>query len=166
VNGEIREKPMGVKEQWIGSQLQAWLAPYLRGKGLGQSLTEAKFALPNAGNNRIPDLAYISYRTWPESEAIPDAPQWEIAPDLAVEVVSPSDSTRDVIDKVAEYFAAGCKAVWIVWPNVQQVYCYSSATSVRIFGRTDTLDGDPVIPGFRLELDKLFPVYGQAPAAP
>ena len=61
------------------------------------------------------------------------------------------------MDKMVEYFTAGCKAVWIVWPNLEQVHVYDSPTSVRIFAQGDVLEGDPVVPGFRLAIAVLFP---------
>ena len=61
------------------------------------------------------------------------------------------------MEKVADYFRAGCKAVWVVWPNAEQIHVYSSPKSVKIYGVGDTLEGDPVVPGFRLPLIELFP---------
>jgi Uma2 family endonuclease len=157
VDGVLVEKVMGVEEQSIDSDLLAWLSPYVRENGLGWTVMECKFALPKVGNNRIPDLAFVSYATWPKPKRRPKGPYWSVAPDLAVEVISPTDVGADVMDKMKEYFTAGCKAVWIVWPTLEQIHVYSSPTSVRIFGSTDTLEGDPVIPGFRLPLIELFP---------
>ena len=166
VDGRLVEKMMGIEEQVIDSQLLAWLAPFVRDRGLGWTVAEGKFALPKVGNNRIPDLAYVSYATWPKSKRRPKGALWALAPDLAVEVISPTDVGNDVMDKMKEYFAAGCKAVWIIWPSLEQVHVYSSPKSIRIFSQTDTLEGDPVIPGFRLPLIELFPIYDDEPAAP
>ena len=165
VDGRLLEKAMGVEEQSIDSDLLAWLSPFVREHGLGWTLMEGKFALPKVGNNRIPGLAFVSYSAWPKSKGRPKGPFWSLAPDLAVEVVSPSDGGSDVMDKMKEYFVAGCKAVWIIWPRLEQIHVYSSPKSVRIFSRTDTLEGDPVIPGFRLPLIELFPIYDE-PDAP
>lgn len=164
VDGQLVEKVMGAEEQSIDSDLLSWLSPYVREHGLGRAVMECKFALPKVGNNRIPDLAYVSYDEWPKSKGRPKGPFWPIAPDLAVEIISPTDVGRDSMDKVKEYFTAGCKAVWVVWPNLEQIHVYSSPKSVKIYGITDTLEGDPVVPGFRLPLIELFPP--EEPEAP
>ena len=157
VNGQLVEKAMGFHEQWVDSKLHAFFILFLHVNDIGRAVMEAKFALPNTGNRRIPDLAYISYETWPKSKPFPRTAYAKMAPDLAVEVISPSDGGRDIVDKVLEYFRAGCKAVWVVWPNAEQIHAYSSPKSVKIYGITDILEGDPVVPGFRLPLIELFP---------
>ena len=157
VNGQLVEKSMGFHEQWVDSVLYKFFILFLHQNDIGRAVLEAKFALPNTGNRRIPDLAYISYSTWPRNKPFPKKAYANMAPDLAVEVISPSDGGRDIVDKMLEYFRAGCKAVWVVWPNAEQIHVYSSPKSVKIYGVTDTLEGDPVVPGFRLPLIELFP---------
>ncbi len=85
-------------------------------------------------------------------------------PDLAVEVVSPTNTAVEVIGKVQEYFGAGVRRVWVVYPTVRQVYDYNDPASVRILRDTDALDGDPVLPGLRLPVADLFEDLGNAPA--
>ncbi len=157
IDGHLVEKPMGIEEQTIDSDLHLWLGTFVRDHGLGRTVVEGKFALPNVGNNRIPDLAFVSYATWPKAKRRPKGPLWRVAPDLAVEVIRPTDGGADVMTKMKEYFTAGCKSVWIVWPGLEQIHVYTSPAAVRIFGGSDTLIGDPVVPGFRLELEELFP---------
>ena len=157
VDGQLLEKPMGFGEQWLDSKLHAFFILFLHGNDIGRAVVEGKFALPNTGNRRIPDLAFISYETWPKSKSFPKAAYASMAPDLAVEVISPSDGGRAIIKKMQEYFRAGCKAVWLVWPDAEQIHVYDSPKSVKIYGITDTLEGDPVVPGFRLPLIELFP---------
>ena len=157
VEGQLVEKSMGFQEQLVDSKLYAILAVFLHSHDIGRAVMEGKFALPNSNNRRIPDLAYISYATWPKAKPFPKKAYASMAPDLAVEVISPSDGGRDIVDKMLEYFRAGCKAVWVVWPNAEQIHVYSSPKSVKIYGITDILEGDPVVPGFRLPLIELFP---------
>lgn len=157
VSGELLEKPMGIEEQLIDSDLHLLLGAFVRDHCLGRTVVEGKFALPKVGNNRIPDLAFVSYATWPKAKRRPKGALWAVAPDLAVEVISPTDVGRASMDKMVEYFTAGCQAVWIVWPNLEQVHVYASPTSVRIFAQGDILEGDPVVPGFRLAIALLFP---------
>jgi hypothetical protein len=62
-----------------------------------------------------------------------------------------------LFDRVDAAFAGGVNAVWVVFPNVEHVYCYSSSTDVHILSRGEELTGEPIVPGFRLALNDLFP---------
>ena len=74
-----------------------------------------------------------------------------------VEVVSPHDLAEDIIERINEYFAAGTKLVWIVYPTQRLVYIYDSPRQVRILGEADELDGGGVLPGLRIGIGSLFP---------
>lgn len=107
VDGLLLEKAMGIEEQTFDSDLHLLLGNFVRDHKLGRTVVEGKFALPKVGNNRIPDLAFVSYSTWPKSKRRPKGPYWSLAPDLAVEVIGPSDNGRDIVDKVLEPLVAG-----------------------------------------------------------
>lgn len=77
-------------------------------------------------------------------------------PDLAVEVVSPTNTYGEVVDKVAEYLRAGVRSVWVVYPLGQTVSVHDGSRRVMIFRGVDELDGDEILPGFRLRLNDLF----------
>jgi Uma2 family endonuclease len=68
------------------------------------------------------------------------------------------------MDKLEEYFAAGVRLVWVVYPDQSKLYAYDSPTSVKILQATDDLIGDPVLPGFRFPLSKLFPTPKDGPS--
>jgi Uma2 family endonuclease len=78
------------------------------------------------------------------------------APDLTVEVLSTGNTVKEIDEKIALYFAAGARAVWVFNPKRRTAAVYSSPSEFRILGERDTLDGGGVLPGFRLELSKLF----------
>lgn len=78
------------------------------------------------------------------------------APDIAVEVVSPSDRMADVNAKVAEYLAAGTSLVWVVEPGRKTVTAYNADRSARLLIEGDELDGGDVLPGFKLPLSEIF----------
>lgn len=102
------------------------------------------------------DAAFISHERLSTIEDLDKfAP---FAPDLAVEVMSPSNTKREMEEKAALYFAAGARAVWVFNPKKKSVAVYASPTDVRDFGDPDTLAGGEVLPGFKLELSKLFTV--------
>ena len=78
------------------------------------------------------------------------------APDLAVEVLSPGNTAREIEEKIAFYFGAGARAVWVFNPKKRTAAVYTSPSEFRTLSERDTLDGGDVLPGFELELSKLF----------
>jgi Uma2 family endonuclease len=102
---------------------------------------------------RAPDIAYVSRdrHSAPMPEGFP-----EFAPDLAVEVRSPSDGTGEVVAKVGDWLSAGAMLVWVVDPPRTSVVVYRADGSVTVLGSADALSGDDVLPGFSLPLSQLF----------
>ena len=103
---------------------------------------------------RAPDAAVVAAHRIPDT-GVPDS-YWPFAPDLAVEVVSPSDRLADVQAKVAEYFAAGARQVWVIDPASRTVRAHRSAGDVQVFDVDGTLTGDDLLPEFRCEVRRLF----------
>lgn len=163
VNGVRVEKQMSVYEQYIAGRLHELLAPFCRQNGLGHAVIETDFRMPGNANTRKPDVAFVALARWPGP--IPRVRAWAVAPDLAVEVVSPTDVMFDVIDKLHEYFRCGVRQVWLVFSNVEQVYIYTGPIAARILSRADTLAADEIVPGFAVPVGDLFPPAEPAPAA-
>jgi Uma2 family endonuclease len=155
VNGEFVEiEHMGVYETWIASVLiQKLLSPTAYGRVVMETLFDFTRTV---GNRRRPDLAFVSFDRWPREKQVPRSEAWEVAPDLAIEVVSPTNPADEVVDKVAEYFQAGVVRVWVVYPSQRQVYVYSSPTAVKVVAGEAELTDDALLPGFRLSLNTLF----------
>lgn len=82
---------------------------------------------------------------------------WEVIPDLAIEVIGPSDRDREIQARLSDYFRYGVRQVWIVRPLDGSISIYESPRRVTILGPEDELDGGPILPGFRLPLSTLFP---------
>jgi Uma2 family endonuclease len=87
---------------------------------------------------------------------VPKREAWDIIPELAVEIISESNSANEIVVKLSDYFKAGVQRVWVVYPETRQVYVYTSSISVQILPDTAVLDGGDLIPGFRLPLSELF----------
>ena len=164
VNGQrVDLPPMSAYTTWIASCIHGLLWSYIREKGLGVSVSEMLFVLDAEHNlRRRPDVAFVSTARWPLDRALPETGDWEVVPDLAVEVINPNDVFKDVLAKVREYFHYGVQVVWVVAPEERQVYVYDSPTHVRISTGQDELTGGEVVPGFCLPLGQLF----QSTAAP
>lgn len=78
------------------------------------------------------------------------------APDLAVEVISPTNRWADIRAKIRQYFEAGSRLVWIVHPETRSVVVHTSPDASRTLGDTETLDGGEALPGFRVDVAQLF----------
>ena len=158
VDGRVVEKPpMGALEVFLASSLMRWLAPFVDEAHLGCVVQEMLFLLEDSPElKRRPDLAFVSAERWPIGKRVPRTEAWDVIPDLAVEVISQSNTADEVAGKIEEYFHAGTRQVWVVYPVTSKVQVYESPTQVKILQVGDELPGDPLIPGFRLPLSVLF----------
>jgi Uma2 family endonuclease len=160
VNGQrVELPPTSAFSFWITTRLGLKLGAIADAHGLGETVVETllDLNLPDQRNRR-PDVAFFTRDRWPAPFSLSrEDNAWELVPDLAVEVISPTDVAESLIEKVAEYFKAGVRLVWVVYPRQALVHVYESFTSVRILTRADTLDGGAVLPGFRLPLAELLP---------
>lgn len=159
----VEKEPVGLIENLIASILHARLSPFCRENNLGWAVSETLFTLPGSGNDRKPDVAFVSFARWPADRPLPWVNAWAVAPDLVVEVISPTDKAVDVIEKVDEYFAGGVRQVWHIYSRVQRVLIFDSPTQVRVLTRGDELTGDPVVPEFRVPVADLFPLAEPRP---
>ena len=110
------------------------------------------FRLPN-GNVRLPDVAFVGKGRLPDERVTDDFS--DVPPDLAVEVLSPSDRPRFVLGKVGEYLQAGVRLVWVVDPKRRRAAVYRSAADVREVLEDGVLDGEDVVPGFACPLAEI-----------
>ena len=158
VDGQIVENPpMGARESILASFLLALMGPFARSNRLGRVVTETLFLIDRARKlKRRPDVAFVSAKRWSLKREVPDTESWDVVPDLAVEVISKTNSANAVARKIEEYFQAGVSLVWVIYPATSKIYVYDSPTSVRILQLGDELDGEGVIPGFRVPLSTLF----------
>jgi len=158
VHGKRVELPsMGIRSIWVGSRLSKFLAIHVDDHHLGTVVAEGLFILDTEDDlRRRPDLAFVSATTWPLDRVVPLEGDWEVVPDLSVEVISPNDLFEDVLGKLAEYFSYGVKQVWLVSPTAEKIYIYDSPVQVRILAVEDYLDGGELLPGFRLKVADLF----------
>ncbi len=154
----IELPPMSVQSNRIGFFVARKLADYAEAQGLGHVSNNGLFVLSvEKKNNRRPDVSFISYERWPEDKPVPkDDNAWNVVPDLAVEIISPTDRAEEVTQKIVEYFAAGVRLVWIVYPNQQLVSVHESLKQSTWVTSDETLDGGEVLPGFEMPLSEVF----------
>ena len=157
VDGQVVEKSMGAFETGIASLLVEILGPFARANRLGRFFGEMLFRIDIGQDlQRRPDVAFVSHARWPYNRRVPDVPVWDMVPDLAIEVISPSNSASAVLRKVHDYFKAGVTRVWVVYPEQAEVYIYSTPKQVQVVGIGQELDGGDLLPGFRLPVAVLF----------
>lgn len=154
VDGQPEEKEMGgARHGGVGTRLIIRLGGYVEAQGLG-SVYGPDTTFQIGQNERLPDVAFITAARIPadgEPEGI-----WPIAPDLAVEIISPNDLYEKVNSKVREYFAAGVRQVWLISPEHKTVTIHHSPTQTTILLEADELVGDDMLPGFRCRISELF----------
>jgi Uma2 family endonuclease len=149
--------PMSAYSVRLVSILVAYLEMFARTNQLGRAAGEMLFPLsPNEKTRRRPDVAFVSFKKWPKDRPLPHTDPWPVVPELAVEVVSPSDLAEDLRARVAEYFQVGVLQVWVVYPKQSLVDVYQASGTMHTLTRADDLDGGEMLPGFRLPLTALF----------
>jgi Uma2 family endonuclease len=145
VDGElIHMSPASGRHGAISARLSARIQAFVSEHRLGYVFDgQTGFRLPS-GNLRSPDVSFVQERRLP---AGPPPGFLHLAPDLAVEVLSPDDRAGDVAHKVAEYLSAGVRLLWLVDPETRTAVVYRpGAAPHRV--REDRLDGEDVLPGF------------------
>lgn len=159
VDNKIRElPPMGVRENLLTATFMRILSGFTWNHQLGHVVAETLFLLvpPPRDLERRPDLAYVSFDRWPRKREVQSAAAWDVVPNLAIEIVSPSNGGNEIVEKIEDYFRAGVERVWVVYPTVQMVYDYSAHDAVKIHTRAQALEGGTLLPGFQLPLAEVF----------
>ncbi|MGH7526993.1 MAG: Uma2 family endonuclease [Gemmatimonadales bacterium] len=150
----ICEPPGGVHGR-LAARIAARLSDHVERHGLGTVLIESGYLLRrNPDTVRGPDVSFISgTRLTPDQ--IPDQfiPG---APDLAVEILSPSSRWPEVEETLADYFASGARMVWLVEPQQRRVTLRYPDRPPRVVAVGDALEGEDVVPGFRMTTTDLF----------
>lgn len=132
------------------------LSGFVRARRLGAVYTgDTGFVLARHPDTvRGPDVAFVSAERERETSGV--APFFPGAPDLAVEVRSPHDRTSEVLAKVSDYLAAGCRLAWVADPESEEVLVFRSPLSPCVVAGDDALEGEDVLPGFRILVRELF----------
>ena len=155
VDGVLVEKVMGAKESLLACILIRLLGNFLDKNPLGVVLGEAGMLQLRPRLVRIPDVSFISWDQMPNGD-FPSEPVPSLYPDLAVEILSRSNTSGEMTLKVSEYFEAGSRLVWIVDPATQTADVYTAPGESRRLKASQSLDGGDVLPGFKLPLKELF----------
>jgi Uma2 family endonuclease len=155
VDGVLVEKAMGFYEGLLAVVLIRYLSEFVIRHKLGIVVNGDSNLRLFPGLVRLPDVSFISWDRLP-GRKVPTVAVADLAPDLAVEVVSRGNSKKEMERKLDEYFRYGVRLVWMVYPKKKTVDVYTSRADKRTLRENDTLDGGDVLPGFALALAELF----------
>lgn len=155
IDGVLVEKGMGFRESVLASALIEAIRGFVRPQNLGLVTGEAGMMRLAQGLVRIPDVAFISWSHLPGGR-MPSEPIPALAPDLAVEVLSESNTEAEMARKRHDYFTAGVRLVWLVDPAARRVAVYTDVDQVTVIEEEQILLGGDVLPGFSLSLRELF----------
>ena len=157
VKGELRKmSPSDWKHGAVVVNITLLLGLYVKTNKLGVCCgAETGFTIASDPDTvRAPDLGFVSRERISEG-SVPKT-FWPGAPDLAVEVLSPGDTRREVDEKVEDWLEAGARAVWVINPKRRAVSVYRSMKDVTRLSEEDELDGGDVVPGFRCKVSEIF----------
>lgn len=166
VNGELIEmSPAGGKHGRVWNTINVYLWQFAVPNGLGLVYgADTGFILGETPLQlRLPDVGYVSYDRLPAG--FDDGGFLRVAPDLAVEVLSPSDRSVPVLAKVMTWLEAGTMLVWLVDPEAETVTVYGPDASPRVMTIDQTLNGGKVLPGFTLPVRDIFALPVRRPAS-
>jgi Uma2 family endonuclease len=153
----------GIYAHHVLFELNSFVGP----RRLGLVFTEIPYVLDGSErsdwvrNSRVPDISYISIeRVEAHNKEHPDPTgPWWLAPDIAGEVVSPTDSYLEVDDKVVEYLRFGVRLIWVINPKLRTVKVVTPDNLAGyILTEQDTLTGAPVLEGWSMPVTHIFDV--------
>jgi Uma2 family endonuclease len=155
IDGVLVEKAMGFHESLLGKYLGRLLDEYAEKHELGiVTGADGPYRL-RPGRIRFPDTGFISWNQFPDGELPTDA-ICDAAPELVVEVISEGNTESEMEKKLRDYFAAGVRLAWYVYPKTKSAIIYTSPTKPKEIGIDGALDGGKILPGFSLPLAKVF----------
>jgi Uma2 family endonuclease len=154
VDGTLVEKAMGFEESRLAGRLMYLVSAYLEQNDHGICVGADGMMRIASGLVRIPDLSFISWDKLPGRES-PQEPIPDLAPDLAVEVLSEGNTKPEMARKVREYFDAGVALVWLIDPKKRTARVFSTVEKSTLIRADQSLDGGTVLPGFVLRLSDL-----------
>ena len=157
IDGEpIELTPSADESSSVGATVLGLLWSHVRAGRLGRLYgADGGFVLfPDRPTVRVPDVAFVRSEKAPQGQARRSFPR--LAPDLVVEVLSPSDRASEVVAKLEMYQEAGVPLIWLVDPEKTTITVIASGKSTKVLRAGDTLDGGDVLPGFSVAVGEIF----------
>ncbi|MBA4063852.1 MAG: Uma2 family endonuclease [Isosphaera sp.] len=157
VENTLVEKHMGQRESWVNFIIMGELYMFASTRDLGMFLGPDGVMKILPGLGRAPDVSFLSWKSLPGGKPPPRSDKVPaVVPDLVVEVLSASDTPREMARKRDEYFRAGVKLVWEIDPESRSANVFTGPNQVAPVPADGTLDGGDLLPGFTLSLAEVF----------
>ena len=156
IDGTLVEKSMGYREGLIAGIIIEILGAFVRPRRLGYIGAPDTMMRILPTKTRLPDVSFVSIERHRRLDPAARVPR--VAPDLAVEILSDSNTRAEMALKLAEYFEAGTRLVWYVDPRTRSVDVYTSTTAVTRLTDADAIDGGDVLPGFSAGVAEFFEI--------
>lgn len=155
VDGVLLEKVMGLPESGVALTLARHLGNFAEDHDLGEVFGADGMMNILPDHVRIPDVSFVSWAKLP-GRKYPKGQVPDLVPDLAVEVLIPSNTAREMWRKLKDYFLAGVRLVWIIDPDTRSARVHTAPDVFADLTAADSLDGGDVLPGFALPLGRVF----------
>ena len=161
VDGVLVEKTVGTYESYLAMAIGRILGNFVVPRQLGIVLGADGMMRLAPGLVRVPDVSFVSVGRLPGGR-VPREPIADLVPDLAVEVISRSNTPEEMDRKLRDYFAAGVRLVWYVYPESREVHAFTAPDRRDVLKDKDLLDGGDVLPGFQCVVSDLFAEPGSS----
>lgn len=155
VDATLVEKAVGWKESRVGAELLIQIGAHAKANRLGIVNGADGMTRFGEGLVRLPDVSFVSWDRLPGRE-VPDVSIADFPPDLVVEVISRGNTAEEMDRKLREYFKAGVRQAWYVYPAKREVRIYDAPDKYTVLGEQDVLDGGEILPGFTLSVAEVF----------
>lgn len=155
IDGTLVEKAMGALESVMAGEVHSALRSFVKPRNLGIVATPDGMVRMATGRIRIPDVAFFSWDRLP-NRALPTEPIFKLAPNLAVEVLSVSNTEEEMRLKRKDYFKSGVELVWEIDHRTRSIRVYTDVNTFLDLSGNAHLDGGSVLPGFTIPLPELF----------
>ena len=146
--------PTGAKHGAVTDELETRISNFVRENNLGRVFAAETGFILAEGTVRGIDISFVGNEKLAEF-GIPGT-FFPTAPDLAVEVISPGNTSDEIQEKIEEYLSAGTKLVWIVYPKQKIVQVHRQSNVIRVLREADELNGEDVLPNFKVRLNEIF----------
>jgi Uma2 family endonuclease len=146
--------PTGAKHGAVTDELESRMSYFVRENRLGKVFAAETGFILAEGTVRGIDISFVGNEKLTEF-GIPES-FFPVAPDLAVEVISPENTSDEIQSKIEEYLSAGTKLVWVVYPKQKMIHAHRQTNVIKVLREGDELDGEDVLPNFKIKLTEIF----------
>jgi Uma2 family endonuclease len=160
IDGVLVEKAMGMYESRLAFVLGWFLESFLLKNKLGVAFGDGALMRVDKAQVRIPDISFYSWSKFPD-QLLPRVQILNFVPELAIEILSPTNTKKEMERKRREYFEGGAELVWEVHPEKQIVDVFTAPEEKTTIAADGVLDGGTVLPGFTLSVKELFDQAGK-----